>query len=66
MDTYGVSLRFEEKSVDDETRVTRWINPIAPGLRESKEKLAIQSADFRGLARKPKDKETPTEKITYR
>ena len=66
VDTYGVALRFEEKSVDDETRVTRWINPVAPGLREAKEKPAIHAADFMCYPHKAKQREIPNEKITYR
>ena len=66
VDTYGVSLRFEEKSVDDETRVTRWFDPIAPGLREAKEKPAAHASDFISYPHKAKEREIPTEKITYR
>jgi hypothetical protein len=66
VDTYGVSLRFEEKSVDDEARVTRWFDPIAPGLREAKEKPAVHAADFISYPHKAKEREIPTEKITYR
>jgi len=66
VDSYGVSLRFEEKSVDDESRVTRWIEPIAPGLRNDKERAAIHTRDFRTLLHKPPEQLLPTEKITYR
>jgi hypothetical protein len=66
VDTYGVALRFEEMSVDDESRVTRWINPVAPGLREAKEKPAIHAADFMSYPHKAKQREIPNEKITYR
>ena len=65
VDTYGVKLRFEEKSVDDESRVTRWINPVAPGLKEDKEKPAIHAQDFRGLTRK-KLTDIPNDKLATR
>jgi hypothetical protein len=66
VDTYGVALRFEERSVDDESRVTRWIDPIAPGLRTAKEKPAIHTGDFRTTLHKPPEREIATEKISYR
>ena len=65
MDTYGVKLRFEEKSVDDEARVTRWINPVAPGLKEDKEKPAIHAQDFRGITRQ-KLTDIPIDKLAIR
>merc|ERR1719263_586471 len=65
VDTYGVKLRFEEKSVDDEARVTRWINPVAPGLKEDKEKPAIHAQDFRGITRQ-KLTDIPIDKLAIR
>ena len=59
-------MRFEEKSVDDESRVTRWIDPVAPGMRVAKERPAIHGDDFISYPHKAKELEIPTEKITYR
>jgi hypothetical protein len=66
VDMYGVRLRFEDKSVDDESRVTRWVDPLAPGVRAAKEKSAIHTSDFRTTVHKPAKREIPVEKVTYR
>ena len=65
VDTYGVRLRFEEQSVDNETRVTRWIQPMAPGVKVDKEKPAMHSADFQGNSRQ-KATAIPHEKLSYK
>jgi hypothetical protein len=56
VDTYGTFLRFEDKSLDDRTAVTRWIESKAIGVKKEQEKIASNPRDFRPFGNKlPKD-----------